>query len=167
MKKIIIIAVQFISTASFATHSALFVSLAMPDRVLKSYFVQARNYNIPVLIRGLYYYDSDHSVNKAIGSFKDTTSRMSELIKKKDKGGVSIDPILFRSFAVNAVPALVVYSDTSCIIRKNHNTKSCSSSSYDVVYGNIPIKKQLAIIASNSKDNSRSNYAKTLVEKED
>ena len=39
---------------SYAAQAVLLVSLGMPDNALRAYFQQARQYHIPVVIRGLY-----------------------------------------------------------------------------------------------------------------
>lgn len=157
----------------------LFVSLGMPDNALRSYLLQAKQYHIPVLIRGLYTSKNDTLSDKTIGSFNDTANRIFNLLKnqngqnsqqnnqnsvaelKKAMGGVSINPLLFRNFNINVVPALVVTNHLSCI-NSNHqkyNNTHCPASNFDVVYGNIPVKKQLKIIAEKSDNKKRANIA--------
>lgn len=167
-----------ISTTSFANKNSilLFVSLGMPDNALKSYLLQAKQYHIPVVIRGLYTDNNDLSADKTVGSFNDTANRIFNLLKsqetaqdhqknintlQKTMGGVSINPLLFRSFGINVVPALVVTNNSNCIA-VNHQPNSnehCSTSDFDVVFGNIPIQKQLNIIAEKSDNKMRVTLA--------
>lgn len=157
----------------------LFVSLGMPDDALKSYLLQAKQYHIPVLIRGLYTSKNDTAIDKNMGSFKDTATRIFNLLKtqktddlsknnknnlaalKKTMGGVSINPLLFRSFNITAVPALVITNNSECITNNHqkYNNVACPMSDFDVVFGNIPIKKELKIITEQSDNTMRVNLA--------
>lgn len=183
-KKIIllVLALFFLSSASYAAQKSvfLFVSLGMPDDVLSQYFVQAKQYHIPVIIRGLYTEKSDLSTDKTIGSFKDTANRVLFLLKnenkiglnkadiknnsdlKKSMGGVLINPLLFRNFNIRVVPALVVTNDISCVDdnHKKYGDEKCKTNSFDVVYGNIPIQKQLEIVSEKSPNEIRANIAR-------
>ena len=133
----------------------LFVSLGMPKDVLRQYLTQAKIYHIPVLIRGLYTDKNDLTADKSVGSVKDTANRVFQILKsekgfKKSIGGVSINPLLFRRFNITVVPALVVTNHMrSCITTNNAHNESmqCRDNDFDVIYGNIPIKKQLKIIS--------------------
>src|SRR3990167_11119403 len=133
----------------------LFVSLGMPKDVLRQYLIQAKIYHIPVLIRGLYTDKNDLTADKTVGSFKDTANRVLQILKsekgfKKSMGGVSINPLLFRSFHITVVPALVVTNHANTCITKNHEHNEniqCPENDFDVIYGNIPIRKQLKIIS--------------------
>jgi type-F conjugative transfer system pilin assembly protein TrbC len=176
-KKIITVTIisLLLSTPSFASQNSayLFVSLGMPDDVLTQYLIQAKQYHIPVVIRGLYTAKDDTRTDKTVGSFNDTANRVFLLLKKekmnstinKSMGGVSINPLLFRSFKITVVPALVVTNDASCM--QTHHQKfqdtDCSADEFDVVYGNIPIQKQLKIIEEKSKSIQRSNLARNLL----
>jgi len=109
----------------------LFVSFSMPDLALKQYFVQAKHYHIPMVVRGL--------VNN---SFRDTANKVFDLSKQKNIGGIEINPVSFEKFSIKQVPALVVF----------HNCDSkniCHKANFDVIYGNIPIHRSLEIIAKN------------------
>ena len=100
----------------------IFVSFSMPDLSLKQIIYDASLYRVPVVIRGLYQ-----------NSFRKTIENIFELIKENNKGGIAINPRWFKEYDIKAVPAIVV--------SHGHGTKS------DVVYGNIPLKKALLIIA--------------------
>ena len=152
----------------------LFVSLGMPINILSQYLVQAKQYHIPVLIRGLYTQKNDTTTDKIVGSFDDTANRIFKILKnedgnkkdiselKKSIGGVSINPLLFRSFSIHVVPALVITDDQSDCVTKSHSKNEhvvCATSNFDVVYGNIPIYKQLKIISEKSTSLARKNIA--------
>lgn len=155
----------------------LFVSLGMPDSVLSQYLKQAKQYHIPVVIRGLYTAKNDTTTDKNIGSFSDTANRVLFLLKnendtqyasqtnkiKKAMGGVLINPLLFESFNIRVVPALVVTQKSYCVLNNHEQSKNmrCSGNDFDVVYGNIPIKKQLALISEKSNNSVRSEIAKS------
>ena len=77
-------------------------------------------------------------------------------------GGVSINPLLFRSFSIRVVPALVITDDQSYCVTKSHSKNKhvvCPTNNFDVVYGNIPIYKQLKIISEKSTSLARKNIA--------
>ena len=151
----------------------------MPINTLSLYLKEANQYHIPVLIRGLYTNKSEVNADKKIGSFDDTANRIFKVLKnengnkdlsnlKKSMGGVLINPLLFRSFGINVVPALVVTSNPSSCAAQNHTkTKEtvCKSNDFDVVYGNIPIYKQLKIISEKSSDIKRAKIASSILNK--
>lgn len=133
----------------------LMISLAMPDDALKLYFTEAHNLHIPVVIRGFYYNNDKKS--GYIGNFKDTVGRINHLLKNRDHGGLSVDPLIFRAFNVRAVPALAVYDDDLSCIRRSRHLEKCPEDSFDIVYGNLPIKQMLKIISNHTKSNKRKN----------
>ena len=128
----------------------VFVSFSMPSLSLKQIIRDASQYEIPVVIRGLYK-----------NSFRETMERVFDLVKEDNKGGVSINPLWFRKYRINAVPAVVVnYSDIQNNMEnkvgekkkeKNGNKevskKANKKDDFDVVYGNIPLIKALKIVA--------------------
>lgn len=99
----------------------------MPDLSLKQIIYDASRYHIPVVIRGLYK-----------NSFRKTIEKIFELIKENNKGGIAINPRWFKEYDIKAVPAVVV---SDGIEIKDKVKKS------DTVYGNIPLRKALSIIA--------------------
>ena len=148
-----------------AEHAVLLVSLGMPDDVLRAYFKQGKYYDIPIVIRGLYT-DQQHRVaHRVIGRFDDTARRMKRLIKSSQVGGVSIDPLLFRAFHVEVVPALVIYDEgLTCIKQTNHKPYPlCPTTAFDVIYGNVPLKKLLKITMHRSQSLGRVAYARFLL----
>ena len=166
IKKIIYsLCLIFYTTMTLASHAVLLVSLGMPDNTLKSYFKQAKQYHIPVVIRGFYTDKQDTSADHTIGSFGDTAKRVKTLLQNNVQGGLSINPLLFRAFGIKVVPALVIYNDIEdCIKATAHAPKKrCDEDRYDVIYGNLPINKQLKVIASRSQNPTRSEYANSLL----
>lgn len=99
----------------------VFVSFSMPELSLKQIIHDAARYQVPIVIRGLYQ-----------NSFRKTVEKMFEFVKENKKGGITINPRWFKEHGVKTVPAVVV--------AKEHGPE-------DVVYGNIPLKKALLIIA--------------------
>lgn len=87
----------------------IFVSFSMPKESIKGWIVQAKKIGAAVYIRGL--------VNN---SFKDTTKAVRELLQDQS-GGLLIDPTLFKKYAINQVPAVVV----------------AGSNNFDVIYGDV------------------------------
>ncbi len=155
------------TSVSCSSQAVLLVSLGMPDNALIAYLKQAHQYHIPLVIRGLYTDKNTKTENVYIGSFEDTANRVKKLVQKSKVGGVSINPLSFRAFGIKAVPALVVYDDgLSCIQKTAHTPNTlCNKNTYDVVYGNIPIYKQLAIISDQSPSHERADFSKLILEK--
>lgn len=106
----------------------VFVSFSMPLLSLKQLIQDATRYQVPVVIRGLHE-----------KSFRKTIAKIFDLVKENNKGGVSINPVWFRKYDIKTVPAVVVNQEgetTDSIVQE-----------FDVVYGNIPLKRALTIIA--------------------
>ena len=103
-----------------APNAVIFVSFSMPDLALKQLIAEGKKYQIPVVMRGLYK-----------NSFQETAAKIFNLVKEKNHGGVAIDPLWFKEFNIQTVPAFVI----------RHGND------FDVVYGNIFLKRALEIIA--------------------
>lgn len=174
--------------SGLAVQAALLVSLGMPDATLKSYVIQSRQAAIPLVIRGLYgsYSPQEKKISEKrgkpeaheansnrlrqasspFGSFRATALRLRQLMGQSAQGGVVIDPVLFRAFSVQAVPALVVY-ETPLACLQHGNTaigkpSPCDRAQYDVAMGNLPLEKLLARIAQGSPSTERAAYAAQL-----
>lgn len=126
-----------------APQAIVFVSFSMPELSLKQIIYDASQYQIPVVIRGLYQ-----------NSFRKTFGKIFELVKENNKGGIAINPRWFREYDIKAVPAVVVSEDfgtneTNRADEKNESTgiRIKKNKKSDVVYGNIPLKRALSIIA--------------------
>lgn len=97
----------------------VFVSFSMPKESLKNYLLEARKIQAPLVIRGL--------INH---SFRDTTKAVMALLPD-NKGGMLLDPTLFKRFNIKKVPAVVVI-DKACLL-----DDKCAD--YDVIYGNVTL----------------------------
>lgn len=174
----------------------LFVSLGMPEAVLKSFLKQAAHFKIPVVIRGLYSKqlrelsqagrDLTHDKQSALGSFQETAARvfnllqddvasrdsihekngLEERVSQKEKGGVSIDPTLFRRFSINVVPALVVVSGSAaCMLpSSSEQVTPCEIDDYDVVYGNLPLQSAMQLLRDKTESSSRQLTLRRLID---
>lgn len=133
--------------------AVLFVSFSMPEQLLFSLADEAAAYKIPVVINGL-----------VDGDFKKTITEFSRLHDRAKKTqftfkGVSIDPLWFEQFHITAVPALVVSKRPSTCGQQ----LLCKEQTFDVVYGNVSVKKGLELISN--KGESASEVAKDILEK--
>lgn len=120
------------------TKAMVFVSFSMPELSLKQIIHDAAQYQVPIVIRGLYQ-----------NSFRKTVEKMFTLVKENKKGGIAINPKWFKEYEIKAVPAVVV--------AKEHGVK-------DVVYGNIPLKKALLLIADRGE---LSDVAQSILDRGD
>jgi conjugal transfer pilus assembly protein TrbC len=119
----------------------IFVSFSMPEDSLRGWLREADKIKIPVVVRGL--------VNN---SFRDTTQVVMKLTNQH--GGVQLNPILFKRFGIEKVPALVV-ADASCV-----NQNQCEH--YDVMYGDVTLEYALEKIVNAEDDFS--SYAQSLLQ---
>ena len=161
IRKLAVVCVTLGLSLQSSASTLLFVSLGMPDLVLKQYLRQANAYHIPVIIRGLYT-AKDHDGGQ-VGSFRDTVDRIKGLVGKDTKNqGVEINPVLFKQFNIQVVPSLVITSDDSCI-KSSSKTKLCSIDQYDIVKGNMPIETMLQFVVKNSKNTWRISQAENIL----
>jgi len=109
----------------------IFVSFSMPDQSLQTILQQAKKIGASVVIRGLIH-----------NSFKETFTKIGEIIKNSNGGGFELNPPLFKKFHIQSVPALVVLPTVDMCA----NDTICSEENFDVVYGNIPILDGLKAI---------------------
>lgn len=127
--------------------AVVFVSFSMPTLSLKQIIQDAARYQIPVVIRGLYE-----------NSFRKTIEKIFELVKEDNKGGILINPMWFKKYDIKAVPAVVVSSGEGS--DANEREISFKKNGFDVVYGNIPLKRALTIIA---EQGSMADIAKNVL----
>lgn len=102
----------------------IFVSFNMPEESLRQLIADAHRVGGRLVIRGL--------VNN---SFKDTTQAVYRLVQESNRGGVMVDPTLFKKFNITQVPAFVV------VDHSNLSQPICSK--YDVLYGNVSLEYAL------------------------
>ena len=112
----------------------VFVSLTMPDTSLKQLLRQSAHTDVPLIIRGV-----------LPQGFKATTTRIAQLVgistKKPIDSGFAISPEWFKQFNIQRVPAFVSIKDGHCLPKQ-----PCSSSDYDIVYGNISMYQALRFL---------------------
>lgn len=131
------------SAASIAQNNSamLFVSLGMPKLTLRQYVIQSNRYHIPLILRGFLQ-----------NSYPETAKKIYDILHPKNSkeitGGFEVDPIYFKKFHINVVPALVIQQQGR----------------YTVVYGNVPISKLLYLIAQDSKDPLIKSQARDYLE---
>ena len=144
-------------TGFAATQAFLAVSLSMPSDALKEYIVEAHRLDIPIVIRGMYSNPDNHlsDPQNIMGNMNDTQLRIKFLMGNSKEGGIEIDPMLFRAFAIQVVPSLVVFDDAACSALDG---ASCAESSFDRVSGNTTLSTQLSIIAKKSSSPSRVKF---------
>ena len=133
----------------------IFVTLSMPTFTLRQILMQAARLHIPVMIRGL--------VNN---DFATTRKRVAQIITLKNQtvvsGGVEMNPIWFRQFHINEVPAFVAY-------KRSPNCEAgdiCADTKFDVLSGNISVDQALQILSNKHKDVSGSIASGYLVKSE-
>jgi type-F conjugative transfer system pilin assembly protein TrbC len=114
----------------------VFVSLGMPDNALRQLLQQAADFNVPVIIRGVYQ-----------NSFAHTVTRIQQLLGFDDDqridGGVAINPHWFQQFGITQVPAFVAVRAGRCI-----PPDPCDPHDYDLLYGNVSLYDALQILAT-------------------
>lgn len=156
MKRRYVFLLCFMTHIASASHAAFFVSLGLPDATLSQIFRQANNAHIPIVLRGLY-----PDPNHPQGDIKATMTRLLPLLKKQPTGMV-INPLLFRAFGIQAVPALVVYDDHLRCIQGDdrHQSFHCSPNTFDVVLGNARLDDLLTTVIESSESANRRAFAK-------
>lgn len=78
----------------------VFVSFSMPEDELRERVKDAADLGVTVSLRGM--------VN---GDMRQTGTRVAQLVKETNKGGMQIDPVAFRRYGVTSVPTLIVKCD--------------------------------------------------------
>ncbi|MEZ8082808.1 type-F conjugative transfer system pilin assembly protein TrbC [Enterovibrio norvegicus] len=110
----------------------VFVSLSMPDAALRQLLKQSKQYQIPLVIRGV-----------LPEGFTATAARIQSLLDSDDmkiESGFAINPSWFRQFDIRHVPAFVSIGD-SCL------PESCDVKEYDIVHGNISLPHALDVLS--------------------
>lgn len=137
-----------------ADGAVMFVSFSMPDPLLVSLSEEAHDYDIPLVVRGLVENDFKKTLLR-LASLKDYASA-----HNKTFHGISIDPVWFAQFNINAVPALVVTRrPVECEFQKQ-----CLDQEFDVLFGNASVQKGLEVMADKSE--LFSDIAKSLLQGE-
>lgn len=112
---------QAAAAQSKPTPKALyFVSFSIPEEGLKQLILEADALGIPATLRGM-----------VKGDMRETANAVLRLVNEDKRGGVQIDPTSFKTYGINAVPALVVTCDGR----------------YDRIAGNLALREALTKIA--------------------
>ena len=120
-----------------AQGAMLFVSFSMPEELLLSLCDEAARLDVPVILKGL-----------VEGDFKKTLDAIGRLQDKAHKrhlrfDGLSLDPVWFEQFGIQSVPALVVTES----VQGCESQSQCPNTGFDVVYGNVHLRRALSVIA--------------------
>lgn len=102
----------------------IFVSFSMPRQSLVSYLSTAKKIHAHVVMRGL-----------VDNSFKTTFKEISGLVEEAHGGGIQLDPVLFKTFHITEVPAVVILSDNQNVTVNQPD----SAGQFDVITGDIPL----------------------------
>lgn len=109
----------------------IFVSFSMPKQSLEAYLRDANKIQASVVIQGL------------VGnSFQKTAQRVAELLHGS-RGGVELNPIWFKRFGIDKVPAIVVVPDVSACFSKNTCNKKTD---FDVISGDVSLSYALRLL---------------------
>lgn len=103
----------------------IFVSFSMPEESIKEWIRDAKLIHAPVVIRGLIH-----------NSFKETTHKMAEIVEK-ERGGVELNPLLFKKYHIKKVPAVVLTHGGECL-----PDQSCDEQ-FNVIYGDAELEYAL------------------------
>lgn len=101
----------------------VFLSFSMPERSLTSWLLQCKQSGATPVIRGLIH-----------NSFRETMLQIQKLAQKTGTG-LQLDPILFKTFHVRAVPAVVHVKDMpACPANMD-----CKPVDFDIIYGDVSL----------------------------
>lgn len=128
----------------------IFVSFSMPETSLIAYLHDAKKWHASVIIRGL-----------IENSFQKTFMRVAKLVKDSGGEGMQLNPLLFKQFSVETVPAIVV---------SNEKKIASDSKNFDVLYGDVPLSYALKVInerGSNQVKELSSSHSQTAKDKQD
>lgn len=114
----------------------MFVSFSMPEDDLRERIKDADELGVTVSLRGM--------VN---GDMRQTGTRVAQLVKETNTGGMQIDPVSFRRYGVTSVPTLIV---------------KCGNAS-DRVLGDITLRDALTKVA---EDGECAEFAASVLRRE-
>lgn len=114
----------------------MFVSFSMPEDDLRERIKDAADLGVTVSLRGM--------VN---GDMRQTGTRVAQLVKETNRGGMQIDPVSFRRYGVMSVPTLIV---------------KCGNAS-DRVLGDITLRDALKKVA---EDGECAEFAASVLRRE-
>ena len=116
--------------------AVIFVSFSMPQKSLEQWLEVSRQLHVPLVLRGMV----DNSIKK-------TESLIIPLVKKVH-GGFQVNPVLFRAFKIQQVPAIVVINHNGC-----HTDAECGEAKqFDVIYGQTTMNYALSQLAAKGEE---------------
>lgn len=127
----------------------IFVSFSMPTQSLEAYLRDAKKIHASVVIRGL-----------VDNSFQKTYLRIADLIKTSGGDGVELNPIWFKRFGIQVVPAVVVVPERSPCFKNDICKKDTD---FDMMTGDITLSSALKMIRDSG--NLTSDIAQTALSK--
>jgi conjugal transfer pilus assembly protein TrbC len=101
----------------------VFLSFSMPEKSLEAWLLQCKQIGATPVIRGL--------LNN---SFRATMTRI-QVLAQKTGMGIQLDPILFKTFNVQYVPAVVYIKD----MPECPSNMNCKPVDFDVLYGDVTL----------------------------
>lgn len=124
-----------------AEGAIVFVSFSMPESLLIELSEQAHAYGIPVVVRGLVHNDFKQTLTKLNVLYRYATNN------QKSFYGLSIDPLWFEQFDIQAVPALIVTKRPEDCLTQS----ICPNQPYVLIYGITSIQHALEVIRDKSQ----------------
>lgn len=115
----------------------VFLSFSMPEKSLEAWLLQCRQSGATPVIRGLIH-----------NSFHETMIAIRRL-SQKTGAGVQLDPILFKTFDIQVVPAVVYAKDTPAC----PSNMDCKTVEYDKLYGDVSLDYALEKISGHDEAN--------------
>lgn len=113
----------------------VFLSFSMPHQSIEEWLLQCKKSGATPIIRGL----QDNSFQKTLQTIR--------YFADKTHTGMQIDPILFKTFNVDKVPAVVYVKNATC-----EDSSDCMDASFDSIYGDISLLYALSKIEMNLKE---------------
>ena len=113
----------------------VFLSFSMPHQSIEEWLLQCKKSGATPIIRGL----QDNSFQKTLQTIR--------YFADKTNTGMQIDPILFKTFNIDKVPAVVYVKNSTC-----EDSSDCMDASFDSIYGDISLLYALSKIEMNLKE---------------
>ncbi len=113
----------------------VFLSFSMPSQSIEEWLLQCKKSGATPIIRGL----QDNSFQKTLQTIR--------YFAKKTNTGVQIDSILFKTFNIDKVPAVVYVKNPMCT-----EEQDCTDANFDSIFGDISLLYALSKIEMNLKE---------------
>ena len=134
----------------------VFISYSMPESSIRNLYRDANKVGAPLLVRGL--------INN---NFRDTGRKLVKIIGTKDRRkkrtSILVNPVFFKKFGIQRVPAFVfIRGDMSTLTCRTRKTCVDKAPEYDVIYGDITLKKAVETLALDNHHAALSKYEAAL-----